>query len=67
MTTPDNRAGWVKSSYSTNGGDCVEVTSLDGVGLVRDSKDPDGPVIGVGPEAWAQLLHCIKLGASLRG
>ncbi|HWE90648.1 MAG TPA: DUF397 domain-containing protein [Pseudonocardiaceae bacterium] len=32
---------WRKSSYSGTGGDCVEVAAS--LGLVRDSKNPDGP------------------------
>ncbi|MEV5573904.1 DUF397 domain-containing protein [Spirillospora sp. NPDC052269] len=61
-------AVWRKSARSgNNGGDCVEVAGLDGLGLVRDSKDPDGPAISLKPEAWNQLLHRIKLGESLRG
>ncbi|MEU4820428.1 DUF397 domain-containing protein [Actinomadura citrea] len=37
---------WRKSSYSaSNGGNCVELAgAADGV-AVRDSKDPDGPVL----------------------
>jgi hypothetical protein len=42
---------WRKSSYSTNGGDCVEVATIahdsgksSGITvLMRDSKDPNGP------------------------
>lgn len=43
-------ADWRKSSYSgSNGGDCVELADAaaavaDAV-AVRDSKDPDGPVL----------------------
>jgi hypothetical protein len=29
---------WRKSSYSGNGGECVEVASHDGMVLVRDTK-----------------------------
>ncbi|MFI0942485.1 DUF397 domain-containing protein [Streptomyces sp. NPDC021020] len=37
---------WVKSSYSGNNGDCVEVATLpDGTRAVRDSKDPHGPAL----------------------
>ncbi len=37
---------WRKSTHSTsNGGDCVEVAPVSGVIAVRDSKDPDGPVL----------------------
>jgi len=35
-----------KSSYSaSNGGDCVELAGVPGAVAVRDSKDPDGPVL----------------------
>jgi Domain of unknown function (DUF397) len=45
-------ARWRKSSYSgANGAQCVEVASADAV-LVRDSKDPDGPRLAFGREAW---------------
>ncbi|MFS2293675.1 MAG: DUF397 domain-containing protein [Actinomadura sp.] len=38
---------WRKSSHSTsNGGDCIELARLSGaVVAVRDSKDPNGPVL----------------------
>ncbi|MBE1534687.1 hypothetical protein H4W34_004520 [Actinomadura algeriensis] len=37
---------WRKSSYSgPNGGNCVELAGLPGAVGVRDSKDPDGPVL----------------------
>lgn len=43
---------WRKASHSgENGGDCVELTGLDGVVAVRDSKDADGPVLLVRPAA----------------
>ncbi|MFI0407819.1 DUF397 domain-containing protein [Actinomadura sp. 3N508] len=39
-------AKWRRSSYSgPNGGNCVEVADAAGVVAVRDSKDPDGPVL----------------------
>ncbi|CND73161.1 Domain of uncharacterised function (DUF397) [Mycobacterium tuberculosis] len=41
-------AAWRKSSHSgSNGGDCVELADVAGASVVavRDSKDPDGPVL----------------------
>jgi hypothetical protein len=54
------RAVWRKASRSTgNGGDCVEVAALpDGV-LVRDSRDPYGPILAVSPAAWRQFLSSL--------
>lgn len=47
-----------KSSYSTaNGQDCVEVANT--LGAVRDSKNPDGPVLR---GAVALLMAEIKAG-----
>ncbi|MEU1493129.1 DUF397 domain-containing protein [Streptomyces sp. NPDC005776] len=47
-------AAWRKSSYSgTNGGDCVEVATGCAASVpVRDSKNPGGPVLVVGADAW---------------
>jgi hypothetical protein len=54
---------WRKSSYSGNGGNCVEVASnRTGVVAVRDSKDKTGPALGFPPEAWSEFLQRIKLG-----
>ncbi|TDD65038.1 DUF397 domain-containing protein [Actinomadura darangshiensis] len=41
-------AKWRRSSYSgSNGGNCVELAGAAGASVVavRDSKDPDGPVL----------------------
>lgn len=48
-----SRAVWRKSARSNNGGDCVEVAgNLPGAVAVRDSKDPDGPVLVFTPAEW---------------
>ncbi|MFE4667229.1 DUF397 domain-containing protein [Streptomyces sp. NPDC056716] len=52
---------WVKSSHSgPNGGDCVEWApghgSAHGVIHVRDTKQTDGPVLMLSPEAFAGLV-----------
>ncbi|SNR88276.1 DUF397 domain-containing protein [Actinomadura mexicana] len=37
---------WRKSSYTgSNGGNCVEMADAADAVAVRDSKDPDGPVL----------------------
>ncbi|GAA0543319.1 DUF397 domain-containing protein [Actinomadura livida] len=40
-------ARWRKARRSlSNGGECVELAEVAGAGVaVRDSKDPDGPVL----------------------
>ncbi|MBQ0828586.1 DUF397 domain-containing protein [Streptomyces tagetis] len=53
---------WRKSSYSNDdGGDCVEVADhLPGVVPVRDSKNPQGPVLLITARAWAPFLSGLK-------
>jgi hypothetical protein len=53
---------WRKSSYSgSGGGNCVEVAQIpDPAVAVRDSKDPDGPVLNFGPNEWAAFVQGIK-------
>ena len=48
---------WIKSSLSFSNGNCVEVASLpaDEIG-VRDSKDPDGPVLRFTSDEWHAFL-----------
>ena len=56
---------WRKSSYSgSNGGDCVEVARLPANALaVRDSKDPDGPVLTFTPAEWRTFTSAVKADA----
>jgi len=63
MTVSDvSRAVWRKSSRSGSG-NCVEVAgNLPGVVAVRDSKDPDGPVLGFGPAEWAAFISGVRAG-----
>ncbi|MER8105226.1 DUF397 domain-containing protein [Kitasatospora sp. NPDC094016] len=59
--TAQNPASWRKSSYSGNQGNCVEVDDAH-PGRVRDSKDPDGPVLVFPADAWTAFLTGIKAG-----
>lgn len=56
---------FVKSSGSAGNGNCVEVGSCDCNGsevLVRDSKDPDGPVLRFTSEEWKAFTLGVKDG-----
>jgi hypothetical protein len=52
---------WTKSSYSTGNGACVEVKSpVVAAMAVRDSKVPEGPVLGFPVGAWNSFVASIK-------
>lgn len=62
---------WQKSSYSgTNDGNCIEwapsAVARTGLVPVRDSKDPEGPVLEFSPEAWSAFTRSIGAGQLLR-
>jgi hypothetical protein len=54
---PASGPDWVKSSLSFSNGNCVEVASLPGdtIGL-RNSRDPEGPVLRFTPDEWHAFL-----------
>ncbi|MYU51801.1 MULTISPECIES: DUF397 domain-containing protein [Streptomyces] len=55
---------WFTSSYSNNGGSCVEVaanlTVSRGIVPVRDSKNPHGPVLTFASAAWSEFVGGVK-------
>ncbi|MBO0914834.1 DUF397 domain-containing protein [Streptomyces laculatispora] len=57
---------WFKSSYSSNGGQCIEVAAnfavSRGVVPVRDSKDLSGPTLGLRADAFASFVAGVKAG-----
>jgi Domain of unknown function (DUF397) len=58
-----NSIRWRTSSYSGgNGGECVQVAAKPSAGrvLVRDSKDPGGPVLALTPTEWRRFTDHIK-------
>ncbi|PYC80234.1 DUF397 domain-containing protein [Streptomyces tateyamensis] len=57
-------ARWQKSSYSQQGGNCLEIArGLRGVMPVRDSKDPHGPALAFPAPSWTDFLAGLKAGA----
>ncbi|MFI2311868.1 DUF397 domain-containing protein [Streptomyces anulatus] len=64
MTTESPR--WFKSSYSSNGGNCIEVAAnlaaARGIVPVRDSKVVDGPVVAVPVTAFAAFVAGVQGG-----
>lgn len=48
---------WRKSSYSgSDGGECVEVATHPAAVHVRDSKNPDGPLLTLTPATWSSFV-----------
>jgi hypothetical protein len=64
MSTHLDDAAWWKSSRSNgNGGNnCVEVAVVDAAIAVRDSKNPDGPVLRFTSTAWESFVDGAKNG-----
>lgn len=66
MNTQDGRrppqvaledAVWHRSSYSNGNGACVEITAVEGVVAVRDSKDTGRPALVFSPPEWRAFLE----------
>ena len=55
-------AGWRTSSYSAYNGNCVEADGCACGIAVRDSKDPDGPVLRFDAHAWRDFASALKAG-----
>ncbi|MFB7559945.1 DUF397 domain-containing protein [Streptomyces brevispora] len=64
MTTESPR--WFKSSYSSNGGACVEIAAnlavSRGVVPVRDSKDLSGPTLSFPVASFVSFVAGVKAG-----
>ncbi|MET7871986.1 DUF397 domain-containing protein [Streptomyces cyaneofuscatus] len=56
-----HRFEFVKSSYSSGNGECVEVArNIPGTVALRDSKRPGGPVVTVAPAAWGAFTADLR-------
>ncbi|MGY0062036.1 DUF397 domain-containing protein [Streptomyces sp. LZ34] len=52
-----------KSSYSNGTDECVEVaTNVPDAVAIRDSKNPDGPILRIPPTAWTAFRSAIATG-----
>ncbi len=49
-----------KSTRSGSNGNCVEVALRQGRVVVRDTKDPDGPVLGFEQGDWTAFVENVK-------
>jgi hypothetical protein len=49
---------WRKASASKSNGSCVELAPLSNGGVaVRDSKNPEGPMLRFTPAEWSAFAH----------
>ena len=53
---------WRKAQRSTANGACVEVASAAGKVVIRDSKDPYGPVLVYTPDEFSAFLDGARKG-----
>jgi hypothetical protein len=59
-TTDLTDADWRKSRRSSGNGACVEVTHLGHALAVRDSKNPQDPVLVVSTDEWASFITRLR-------
>jgi hypothetical protein len=53
---------WIKAKASDTQGQCVEMAGDDGAVRVRDSKDPQGPMLTFTKDEFAAWLNGAKKG-----
>lgn len=52
---------WRRSSRSWGNGNCLEISAMSrNVIMIRDSKDPHGPILRVTPTQWDNFLDDIR-------
>lgn len=60
--SPGPELAWRKARSSVANGACVELVAVSGMVAVRDSKDPDGPILRYTPAEWHAFLDGAKKG-----
>jgi hypothetical protein len=56
----DHTVHWRRSSRCGEAGSCVEVARTGDRVLLRDSTDPDGPMLVFSHTEWAVFLHVLR-------
>ncbi|MEU8344784.1 DUF397 domain-containing protein [Spirillospora sp. NPDC048832] len=63
MTDPSHSPlDWRKATASQGSQGCVELAPLPELVAVRDSKDPEGPMLLFGRAAWRHLAERVNRG-----
>ena len=62
MSDAGSEPAWRKARRSTGNGACVELAPVDGMVAIRDSKDPDGPILRYTAAEWHAFLDGAKKG-----
>jgi uncharacterized protein DUF397 len=62
MGAAGSEFAWRKARLSTGNGACVELAPVDGMVAIRDSKDPEGPILRYTAAEWHAFLDGAKRG-----
>lgn len=63
LSAPErDRLAWRKADSSTANGQCVEIASAAGNIAIRDSKDPDGPILVYTHSEFRAFLDGVRNG-----
>jgi Domain of unknown function (DUF397) len=58
----DSGLSWRTASHSVGNGACVEIAQVNGQIAIRDSKDPEGPILNYSVRAFRSFLGVTKNG-----